>query len=444
MVILRTFLALSLTVAAFGQDLAAKADPFFTELARQGKFSGVVLIAKDGKVEFAKGYGMADYEAKRPNTLETQFRIGSITKQFTAAAILQLAEKGKLKLSDSACQHLPRCADAWKPLTLHHLLSHTGGLANFTSLPGYAGIMNLPSEAHEQLKLVWEMPLEFTPGEKFEYSNTGYLLLGLVIEKVSGEPLGQYFTKHIFEPAGMRSTRLEGTNDNLPQRARGYRGNGGNPVPAQPIDMRIPGAAGAVVSTAPDLLAWDRALAANKVISAASRKLMLTEVKGGYGYGTSLRPFQGKATDGHNGGINGFVSLFTRFTDEGTAVVALANFEDIPGNEVMPGLMALAVGGSPEMPKERKEVSLEESVLEEYVGRYELTPDFSLSIRLEGKQLITQATKQPPIPVFAEAKDVLFPKLMPATLRIQRGADGKVTGLVLEQGGRQMPAKKVE
>jgi CubicO group peptidase (beta-lactamase class C family) len=444
MAILQAFLIALLCVPASGQELAAKADAYFAELARQGKFSGSILIAKNGKTEFAKGYGLANVEWQVPNTADTVFRIGSITKQFTAVAILQLAEQGKLKLEDPACDYLPACPEPWKAVTIHQLVSNTSGIPNFTNEAGYQKIQVLPSRYDEQVKLVWNKPLDFAPGTKFGYSNTGFLLLGKVIEKAAGMSMEEYFAEKLFAPAGMKATRIEQPGQVIPRLATGYRGNGGRPSRASYIDMRIPGAAGAAVSTVEDLLAWDNALAQNKLIRAESRQKMVTPVQGSYGYGTIAAPVMGKATVGHNGGIDGFASTYLRFIEDGTVAVALMNQEDAAMPEILQGLAQLATGGTPTPPAQRQEVDLEEALLSEYVGRYEFAPVFSITLRLVGKQLISQATNQPAIPVFAEKKDVLFPKVVPATLEITCGPDGKVDGLILRQAGREMKAKKVE
>lgn len=400
------------------------------------------MVAKDGKPLFAKAYGMANYEWQTPNTIDTRFRVGSITKQFTAASILKLEEQGKLKTSDAACRYLPECPDAWKPVTIHHLLTHTSGIKSFTAIPAYPELQVKPSRFDAQVKLILDYPLEFAPGEKFNYSNTGYLLLGKIIEKASGQPFEVYFEKEIFAPAGMTSTSVEAPQVVIPKRADGYLSKGGKTERAQFIDMRIPGAAGAVVSTVGDLVLWERALTENKVISASSRARMLTVEKNNYGYGTTIRTIGGKKRDGHNGGIDGFVSEFHRYGEDGIAVVLLSNFEDMPGQLVGPALQALGTGGKVVIPEERKAIALPSAILDEYVGRYELAPNFILAITREGNQLMTQATGQGKIPVYAEAKDVLFPTAMVATLQITR-EDGKVTGLVLKQGGREMPAKRL-
>ena len=432
----KTFLIFGLAVATFAQDIATKADAF---MQQQKQFSGTVLIAKEGKVVFEKAYGMANYEWSISNTIDTKFRLGSVTKQFGAAAILKLEEQGKLKTTDKACDYLPACPEIWKPVTIHQLLTHTSGIPNFTSFPEYAKLQALPSRYEEQVKSVWDKKMDFDPGTKWQYSNTGYVMLGQIIEKASGKPWETYLQQEIFTPAGMADTRADSNSDLIAKRAAGYAIKTGKPTNAGFIDMHIPNVAGALISTTGDLYKWDRALTTNKILSEASRNKMWTPDKNNYAYGWGIGKQNGKTEQSHNGGIDGFSTFLLRVPDDGVLIVVLSNFEDGKTGDVRRGLTEIAYGRS----MERGEIQLDSATLDEYLGRYEFAPTFSLVITRDGNQLITQATGQGKIPVFAEAKDILFPKVMPATLHIQR-VDGKVTGLILKQGGREMKAPKVE
>jgi len=163
----KTFLIFGLAAVTFAQDITAKADEFVSAFVKQNKFSGTVLIAKEGKVVFDKAYGMANYEWSIPNTTDTKFRLGSVTKQFGAAAILKLEEMGKLKTTDKACDYLPDCPENWKPIIIHHLLTHTSGIPNFTALKDYGQLKLLPSKYDEQYKAVRDLKMDFDPGTKF-------------------------------------------------------------------------------------------------------------------------------------------------------------------------------------------------------------------------------------------------------------------------------------
>jgi CubicO group peptidase (beta-lactamase class C family) len=433
----QAILICSLAAASFAQDLGLKVD----ELAIFYKFSGAVLIAKQGEVVVDRSYGMANYEWSIQNSPDTVFRLGSISKQFGAAAILKLEEMGKLKTTDKACTYLPACPEIWKPVTIHQLLTHTSGIPNFTAFPEYEKLQILPSRYEQQVKSVWDKKMDFDPGTKFSYSNTGYVILGQIIEKASGQPWDQFLAEQIFAPAGMTQTRADSSSDIIPKRASGYKTANGKLRNADYINMQIPNVAGALVSTTEDLFHWDRALAAGKVLSEASRKKMWTPDKNNYAYGWVVTEQGGKTVQAHNGGIDGFSTSLVRIPSDGTLIVVLSNFEDGKTGDVSRGLFTLAKGGTVEYPKARTEIQLPSETLDEYLGTYQLSPTFALTITREGDQLITQATGQGKIPVFVEAKDILFPKAMPATLQILR-ENGKVTGLILKQGGREMKATK--
>lgn len=423
------------------QDMAGRADTLMKAYVEQHKFSGAVLVARRGKVEFQQAYGLANRDWNVPNTVATKFRIGSVTKPITAVAILKLEEQGKLKTSDAACQYLPACPAAWRPVTIQHLLNHTSGIQGFTERAEYDRLKHLHSRYEEQTKAVWDMPLKFTPGEKFDYSNTGYVMLGQIIEKAASKPYEAYLREAIFVPAGMNQTLVDNSQAVVAQRALGYRSNGGNPMPADHIDMSIPGAAGAVISTVEDLNRLHLALNGDKLLTAASKEKLFTVAHNDYANGWIVQKRNGKTIQGHSGGIDGFAAQLMRIPEDDVFVAVLSNYEDGETGPVRDGLLGILAGRNPELPKLRTEVELDEATLDEYVGTYEFAPNMAMKITRSGKQLVTQATNQPPVPVFAEKKDVLFPKVIPATLEIVR-TEGKVTGMILKQGGHEMKATK--
>lgn len=439
----QALLILALASLSFAQQatLAAKADALVSALAKQNRFSGVILIARDGQPLFHKAYGMANLEWAIPNTIDTKFRLGSITKQFTAAAIAKLEDQGKLKVSDKACTYLSACPESWRNITIYQLVTHTSGIHNFTDIGAYNASKRSPSRLDAQLKLIDGLPLDFDPGTKWSYSNTGYLLLGQIIEKASGQKWEDYLTQAIFLPAGMTNTRADSDTDIIPLRASGFIYNGGKPRNADFIDMRIPGGAGALVSTTGDLLKWDQALYSEKLFPAATIERLFKPEKNNYAYGWIVANRDGKKAIGHGGGIDGFITNIDRYPEDKTLIVFLSNQadSDIPA---LRGIVDLAFGREVQMPKERKEIQLDSSLLDEYVGNYEIVPTFVLSITRDGNQLITQATGQGPLPVFAEAKDALFAKAIDAQLTFER-EEGKIVRLILHQGGRKTPAKRV-
>jgi len=406
-----------------------------------GKFNGTVLVAKDGRPVLSKGYGMANFEWNIPNTPDTKFRLGSITKQFTAMTLLLLEQQGKLKLTDPVCNYVDPCPETWKPITLHQVVTHTAGIPNFTSFPDYASTMMLKSPPAESLKKFRDKPLDFDPGTKFNYSNSGFVLLGYIIEKVAGEPYEDYLRKNVLDPLGMKDTGYDHGETVLPKRAAGYV-NGKTLANAAIIDMSIPHAAGSLYSTTLDLMKWDAAQSAGKLLTPENYQRYYTPVKNNYAYGLNVQTKNGVEQISHGGGINGFATMIIRVPSQRLLVVTLSNVLPSDAGKLADNLISLSLGKEVEKPVKIVEIPMSADKLKQYVGEYELSPTFILTITLEGDQLITQATGQGKVPIYAKAEDIFFPKIMEAELTFEKDATGKVTGLTLFQGGRRTPAKK--
>jgi D-alanyl-D-alanine carboxypeptidase len=317
-------------------DLASKADAYIKAAGTQGS----VLLAKNGKLILVKGYGVANIELGVANTPATKFRLGSITKQFTATAILQLEEKGKLKVGDSISKYIPDSPAAWDGITIHHLLTHTSGIPSYTDQAGYQTHMrDLAGAPLDFIDRFRDLPLEFTPGEKFHYDNSGYFLLGVIVERASGMRYEEYLQKNIFQPLGMTDTGYDWPATILKDRASGYsKGAGGEQVNAEFLDMGQPYAAGSLYSTVLDLYKWDRALYTTKVLSAQSLEAAFTPGKFDwaegikYGYGWGIAQVHGHKTVGHGGGINGFSTVIWRAIEEDAVSIVLSNSD--AGNNV--------------------------------------------------------------------------------------------------------------
>jgi CubicO group peptidase (beta-lactamase class C family) len=438
----RTLLILSMLAALASaqlnpQRLDEQAQAYFDA----GKFNGTVLVAKDGRPVLSKGYGMANFEWNIPNTPDTKFRLGSITKQFTAMTLLLLEQQGKLKLTDPVCKYVDPCPETWKPITLHQVVTHTAGIPNFTAFPDYASTMMLKSPPAESLKKFRDKPLDFDPGTKFNYSNSGFVLLGYIIEKVAGEPYEDYLRKNVLDPLGMKDTGYDDAATVLPKRAAGYV-NGKTLANAAFIDMSIPHAAGSLYSTTLDLMKWDAAQSAGKLLTPENYQRYYTPLKNDYAYGLNVQTKNGVQQISHGGGINGFATMIIRVPSERLLVVTLSNVLPSDAGKLADNLINLSLGKEVEKPTKIVEIPMSADKLKQYVGEYELSPTFILTITLEDGQLITQATGQGKVPVFAKAEDIFFPKIMEAELIFEKDATGKVTGLTLSQGGRRTPAKK--
>ena len=307
-------------------------DTMLDNLAQQSLFTGAVLIAKQGKVLLSKGYGLADRAQNIPNTPQTRFRLGSLTKQFTAMAILILEKQGKLNVNDLICKYIPDCPSTWAAITIKHLLTHTSGIPNFTSFADYEGTKGLPSTPIQTIARFKDKPLDFQPGGKFSYSNSGYVVLGYIIEQVSGQTYEEFLQQSIFTPLNLRDTGYDHNSNSL---AVGYPDKNST-LPADFIDMSIPYSAGALYSTVGDLYQWEQSLSTEQLVPKAYLDEMFTSqvtVPGsglGYGYGWYIgKDPLGRSINEHIGGIEGFASIIARYPDDQVTIIILSNQQDL-------------------------------------------------------------------------------------------------------------------
>lgn len=309
-------------------------------------FSGAVLVAIDGQPVLRRGVGLADRERGVAVTPEMNFRVGSITKQFTSAAILQLQEAGKLSIDDPIGKYYRDAPPAWAKITLRHLLTHTSGIPSYTDIPGFfAREARLPHTPEELIKLTRDKPLQFEPGSRFAYDNSGYILLGYVVEKVSGERYADYVQKHLFGPLGMTGSGYDDTGRIIPGRAAGYdRGPGGTWRNATFLDMSVPYAAGSLYSTVDDLLKWDQALYAERLLKPQSLKTMFADYGHHYGLGFFIDRKWGQDRIQHGGDINGFSASFQRYPAARVTAVALANLATPAAEKLASDLAGLCLG----------------------------------------------------------------------------------------------------
>lgn len=317
-------------------------DQFVSEQANSQMFSGAVLVAQNGQLLLSKGYGMADQIRQLPNTPQTRFRLGSVTKPFTALAILQLQAQGKLNVQDLICRYLTDCPAAWQAITLHHLLTHTSGIPDIERLPAYAQIKTLPTTPAQTIALFRDKPLAFPPGTQWDYSSSGYILLGALLEQVTGKPYETVLQENIFAPLSMNNTGYEHDATIL---ATGYANA---TMVAGPIDMSLPFAAGGLYSTVEDLYRWAQALSTETLLPKPLLELFFTPYaaipqsdSASYGYGWVISQSFGHRMLGHNGSIDGFVASFNRFPDDGVTIILLSNRQDINPNAIVQSLARL-------------------------------------------------------------------------------------------------------
>jgi CubicO group peptidase (beta-lactamase class C family) len=425
------------------QEIAGKVEEYINAAMRVNRFSGAVLLARDGKPIVSRGYGMANIEHGVANTSQTVFRLGSVTKQFTGMAIVLLQERGKLSVNDPICKYLSDCPQAWQPITIKNLLTHTAGIPNYTEFPDFMKTAAAETTAAELTNRFRDKPLQFALGEKYAYSNSGYYLLGTIIERASGKSYADFLQENIFTPLGMKHSGYDNPVRIIKNRAAGYARTSDGFINAAPISMSTAYAAGALYSTVEDLLLWDQALYTEKLVSRKSLDEAFTPFKSNYGYGWSIGKRYDRQVIAHGGGIFGFSSYIARYPADRLTVIVLSNVEGAPSGEIANNLAAIVFGAKYEIPAERKEIQVAAKTLEKYVGQYQLTPQLVLNVSLENGKLLAQVSTQPKLELFAESETVFFFKTVNAQVTFVVNAQGEVTGLVFRQGGADIPAKKI-
>jgi D-alanyl-D-alanine carboxypeptidase len=416
-------------------DLRTQLDTEVAQHFRSDQPGAAVMVRKGDKVLLRKGYGMGDLARQRPVLPEQVFRLGSITKPFTAAAIMLLADEGKLSVDDDVRKYLPGYPTHDATITIEHLLTHTSGIPSYTDQPGFNRMMAQDIEPAALLDRFKDLPLEFVPGARMKYSNSGYHLLGLIIEKVSGQPYARFIAQRIFKPLGM--THSGYGDDPKLDRVQGYsRGKEGPPMAAPPISMKIPYAAGALVSSVDDLARWDSAIRAGKLLKKATWQRVFTAARlidgraTDYGYGWSVGKLDGHPAQRHGGGIPGFATHLLRVPDEGLLVTVLLN--SIPG-PTDPALLAhrlamIALGKPLVDPKVAR---VDGGVLDRYAGVYRSRDKGPFLVRRDGDHLTVQPPGGPRLEAWPESESRFFVKGQPLRFAFATGAGGTVSELAV-------------
>jgi CubicO group peptidase (beta-lactamase class C family) len=318
---------------------------YLTDMTDSGQFMGAVLIADEGRILINDGFGMANVATSRPNTSQTQLRIGSLTKQFTAAAILRLQEQGKLNLDDPVSNYLPEYPGGDR-FTIHQLLTHTAGVPSYTRRPDLASVVQAPIALDELLAEFSSQSLDFQPGQGYAYSDSGYVILTAVIEGVSGQAYDEFMHKEFFVPLAMDRSGYDFVHDELVEGAAGYRMTPGGPQQAIDTESSWASGAGALYSTVEDLFRWDRALSSGNMLQESSMEAMFepwAETGQGfsYGYGWELGQMAGRPSQMHAGTIFGFGSFFSRFPEDDATIIVLGNGLQFPPRKIAEELARL-------------------------------------------------------------------------------------------------------
>jgi len=429
-------------ISVFGQVTTAKLDSLLAIKTTQHEFNGTILVAQKGKIILEKGYGFKNKKENLLNTASTLYQIGSITKQFTSAIILQLVAGNKMQLQDRLSKYFPGYPSG-DSITVEHLLTHTSGVYNYTNDADFMlKRSEHPINRDSLLSLFEYKPLDFSPGTKWSYSNSGYILLGMIIEKVTGKSYFRVVRENIFEPLGMGHSGFDFTHLKSADKATGYGGD--LTVPVGIVDSSVSFAAGAIYTTVGDLYKWDRALYTNQVVDQALLQKAFTVYQSSYGYGWVISDAYGKKTIQHGGGITGFVSYILRVPEDQICVIVLSNVASDAPSKISNEINGMFNGKTPDLPAKRNEIMVDTQTLKNYVGEYELAPSFHIFISLDNGHLFEQATGQGKNPLFAEKNNFFFLKVVDAQVEFIPGADGKTDHLILYQNGQKVEGKKIK
>lgn len=424
-------------------------DKYLSGIYKADMPGAAVLAVKNGKVILRKGYGMADLELNVPMRAEMVFRIGSITKQFTSVGIMMLVEEGKVKLEDLITVYLPDYPLKGKNVTVTHLLNHTSGIKSYTSMPEFGKMMRKDMEVKKLIDVFKDQPFDFDPGEKFLYNNSGYILLGAIIEKVSGQKYADFVKKRIFDKAGMVNSIYGEASLVIKNRARGYSITGNGAMNSSYISMTLPYAAGSLLSTVDDLYKWNRSLNAGKLISKESLKKLYkrTKLNNGeeisYSFGFMNIDFKGYREIHHGGGINGFISNKLYIPEEDIFVAVLSNSTGSKtSTQFVSQWIATLLLGKPY--SEGAGRILTEKELDEYVGVYEISKDDERSVIREGNKLFTQRSGSIKQEAFNKSSDTFFFKNSFTWFTFERDKrDGKVIAMTMHSLSGKDFAKKI-
>ncbi len=432
-----------------GTEFQARIDELVAPYVERGDFSGVVYVGRGDSVLFARAYGLASHELGVPNTLETVFAIGSMSKQFTAAMILLLQEDGVLSVSDRLARFLPEHPRG-REITLHQLLTHTAGVPDIYALPEYGELSGQSPPLEAIVAYLGRQPLQFEPGSAYSYSNGGFALLARVIEVASGQPFEQALQERILRPFGMASS---GTLSRMPTPglAQGYDPLGASGFQKAPTFGATWGhGSGSLVATAGDLSRWDRALQSDALLSADSRRLMFTDHGDGYGYGLSLFERYGDTIIEHDGRLAGYASDMARYVNADAVVILLSNVQSVSRDRLRDGIGALLLGRDPEARKQRPASRAPAGIAEirELEGAYGFGPGLTVAVRAEGggetATLYLRANEGSESEFFPTADGTFFSRTLYAAVAFDRDGEGKVSAMRYMPEGAEFRGERLE
>lgn len=425
------------------------ADNFYSSLKGKEAPGVAVLVAKEGKIIYRKGFGYADIKNKILIDPDTKFRIGSVTKQFTAAAILKLQENNLLSVNDKLSKFIPDFPRG-DEVTIHHLVTHTSGINSYTGKPYFLDRVTKTISPDSLINLIKKDPYDFNPGERFLYNNSGYFLLGYIIGKVSGKTYADYLKESFFDHLGMKNTGVHYSGIKLEQEAKGYGGNSASYQEALNWDMSWAGGAGNLYSTVDDLLKWNEALHGGKVLNEKSMEAAVTPVtlkngdKEQYGYGLGLSKYRGMDIIGHSGGLHGFITQLAYYPKEKITVAMFSNTAEPEVNFDPNKVVEAFLWNKMNKQESYIESKVKPKNLQLYAGRYDLSDIGVMMITTEGERIYSQISGQSKFEIFPMADDEFFWKVVEAKVTFVRDAKGEITHSIIFQNGREFLGKKLK
>jgi CubicO group peptidase (beta-lactamase class C family) len=427
-------------------------DSLYASVGREQRPGIAVLVAKNGSVVYEKGFAFAGINSQKKITPLTKFRIGSITKQFTASAILQLQEEGKLNVKDKISKYFPGFPRG-DEVTIHHLLTHTSGIHSYTNTDSFMRRVTEPISEEKLFAEIKKYPYDFNPGEKYMYNNSGYFLLGYLAEKITGKKLGDIFRERFFVPLKMTNTGMYNSQHKPSNEATGYEKQGSTYTTAIDWDMSWAAGAGGLYSTVQDLNKWNNALHHGKILKEQTYQAAITPVvlNSGekppgmdYGYGLGMGNYRGLQTIGHSGGLNGFISQLVWYPREQMTVVMLTN-QSPPELMMDPNKIAeFFAWQHMDTAATYEPIDMRNEDLTIYEGRFEISKDLLMDVSTEGQKIFVQVTGQQKYEMYPSKKDEFFLKVVEATVHFNRDDNGQVVSANIEQGGFKATAPKIK
>ena len=444
MKVLLSFFATILTATAFTQTREEKLQQLMEAYFKTGKLNGAVLITQHGKTLLNRGYGLRDISDHLPNDTNTVFQVGSVTKQFTATVILKLEEMKKLNISDKISKYFPGYPNG-DSITIEHLLNHTSGIFNYTDDRVFMQTKAVnPVTEDVMLAFFKNHPLKFSPGSHWEYSNSNYILLGYIIEKITRKPYETVVEDMIFKPLRMNASGFNFKEFKSDNKAKGYMVYSmENGKESMEFDPTVSYAAGAMYSTTGDLYKWQKGMSFNKIITKASSDKATTPNNNHYGFGNYILNINGKKLLAHGGLTFGYSSYLGRVDEDDISIVILNNIVNTSINDIAKDVLNLLYNKPYKLPEIIKEVTLSHEILNKYTGSYQIAPQVLVVITVENGQLFGQATGQNKMLLTAQKEDYFFIKGADVQIAFRKDASGAVSELLLTDGGKEILAPRV-